>query len=716
MRGNKAMTPRLPPPALLSCLMAAIIPAGNALLPSHTHNLLGTAKRHHRVALKSAIGGDNNQGGGKGANPFDGMRDLFHQLLSNGPDLPSIAGVSELASSLPHSVSDLMSNVNVPEINIPELLAAAVPPQSQRYTDVRDFDPNLGRDIEEALRLASILDALGGTGAEQVKYAAPSRSAPLVVPDNTSAREEQFSMFREANNNVAMAGERPRGRSTNSRDHPREDGVGKGGVLFRENGAADWNGVAMPVGDRKRSKDIADASRDRKDKDVVDARSTRPSMFQETNLADRAPAPPSAAARANDTAGGRDGVGFANAADVKPVSNRATVRRGLNAHTRNASPVAHYPSADRPPPPMVDRREYATSQVVREDDPSEPSRRDTTRSRENDTWDAYEKGGWSEYGGNDFKESEVRDGRGTSYASRNAIFSEERRRVHITDSALELAASLKLDVHEIYIASGKATIEEEDVRDYLDRRYEQLFSTLSEQRVGHQKASMPNRSRLRGAQYRNGRRVEGGNRRRERSNFVAEEMEWEALYDSWRRDEGDYRRKEPQFRPYAHDDAKDRPGRRASRPQQRQQQNQRQRDARELDRDPYFEQRDFGAQRRALPRIASVPISQLVSHPRLERMPQSAPESFDIADYRPTSQAEFRQTYHSQPQRNGFQAPNQQSFDSRSAYASPQERGNQHHPGRSRDEVELSYEEYNAYFAPNAQTAAKQHGNGDLGV
>mmetsp|Transcript_1967 Transcript_1967/g.4246 ORF Transcript_1967/g.4246 Transcript_1967/m.4246 type:complete len:953 (+) Transcript_1967:242-3100(+) len=61
------------------------------------------------------------------------------------------------------------------------------------------------------------------------------------------------------------------------------------------------------------------------------------------------------------------------------------------------------------------------------------------------------------------------------------------RKIFITEQALELARSLKLDIYEIFqykndelgLDDEGAMVNENDVRDYLDQRYEQLLSVLS---------------------------------------------------------------------------------------------------------------------------------------------------------------------------------------------------------------------------------------------
>jgi len=159
-----------------------------------------------------------------------------------------------------------------------------------------------------------------------------------------------------------------------------------------------------------------------------------------------------------------------------------------------------------------------------------------------------------------------------------------RKKFIVTDSALDLAQSLKLDIYNIFQYKqdinnrndedydDDPTVNEDDVREYLDGRYESLFTKFS--------SSMPP-MRRRGVPRPPGQIPpmdifdEGGRQRSEYdSDFVAEE-DWEAYYDDHMEDEDDsYGWNRSQFprrrrSPYA---AKPEPPRRLSQQQKAQRQ------------------------------------------------------------------------------------------------------------------------------------------------
>jgi len=308
----------------------------------------------------------------------------------------------------------------------------------------------------------------------------------------------------------------------------------------------------------------------------------------------------------------------------------------------------------------------------------------------------------------------IDDGSDDEYASqRQANASNNNsRKIVITDSALELARSLKLDIYEIFqhkqrdldvdITDGgenQATVNENDVRDYLDRRYERLFSKLATEKKERRQQQSRRRESPRGLHVRRPPPVNLGveisahgarTRKPEKSDFVAED-DFEAFHDNQAKNKDDYGWKTSQFRRHA---SNHRPQLRRSSEQQQQQDEtfhpyQNDNSSRmsqssiippissvplsKLISNPKSKQKEDTLnpdQNSSSPQmsrssiahpVASVPLSQLISNPRLEQSEnrlsaQSPPES--IGSRQSLSQAKFRQPYQEQQQWNAAMVDN----------------------------------------------------------
>jgi len=297
------------------------------------------------------------------------------------------------------------------------------------------------------------------------------------------------------------------------------------------------------------------------------------------------------------------------------------------------------------------------------------------------------------------------------------------KKVVITDSALELARSLKLDIYEIFrhkqrdldvdITDGggnQATVNESDVRDYLDRRYDHLFSKLATEKKERRQQQSRRRESPRGLHVQRPPPVNLGveisdhvsrTRKPERSDFVAED-DWEAFYDDQAKNKDDYGWKTSQFHRHA---SNHRPQLRRSSQQQQQVQpqqdetfnpyqndsssrmsqssiispissvplsklisNPKSREKKDtLSPDQNSSSPQMSQSSIAHP-VASVPLSQLILNPGLEQSEnrlsaQSPPES--IGSRQSLSQAKFRQPYQEQQQWNAAMADNKRENDSK---------------------------------------------------
>lgn len=195
------------------------------------------------------------------------------------------------------------------------------------------------------------------------------------------------------------------------------------------------------------------------------------------------------------------------------------------------------------------------------------------------------------------------------------------RKIVITDSALDLARSLKLDIYEIsrhrqrqrHGGGADAAVNELDVRDYLDQRYERLFSALEreEEQEGRRR---PRRTRVPPRGFRtpvnpgSGWSARGFRPPDPEEWDSAEENDSEAFYGE-REDNGNYGWKPS--RSHRRDLNPELRSQRFSLEQQQKLQRQRE--------ETFHRQHNSRRKSYAISPISSVPLSQLLLPPRLEK-------------------------------------------------------------------------------------------------
>ena len=271
------------------------------------------------------------------------------------------------------------------------------------------------------------------------------------------------------------------------------------------------------------------------------------------------------------------------------------------------------------------------------------------------------------------------------------------KKIFITDSALALATSLRLDIADIFeykkeedldmfgqeYSDRGSMINEDDVRDFLDEKVNDMFSRYSveredrmmrepQQRSMQKKSPRGHQSQRRGGGYgvqyaksQMSDNIYGVRRPSTSDDFDAEDES----YHNWNRNENEYGWREPQFNQYSSQRYPETPRHLPSQEQIIRQEMEEEQVLRYLtsiegnyETGGYdgIEDPTSGAnlvrgwqQPADLPPLAEVPISQLVTSPQSEKsgsLAQSQTESFDLSNFRQVSQSQFRQTYNVQQQ------------------------------------------------------------------